>query len=101
MEIQDYIKLLRPEPMFGTDIVNVCLPAEHASAIADLLEGMSAKDASWQEEHEEMIDMHNAAQEKINKAMDRIAALREENEILWSALNLATGRLRELWRPDI
>lgn len=101
MEIQDYIDMLRPEAKFGTDVENVHLPAEHASAIADLLEGLVKKldDTTNRmrasEESSESFRMEWKQEKKI--ASD----LREENKILWSALNLATGRVRELWRPDV
>lgn len=101
MEIRDYIEMLRPEPKFGTDIVNVCLPAECAYAIADLLEGLVKKldDTTNRmrasEEASEQLKMEWKQEKKI--ASD----LREENRILWSALNMATGRIRELWRQDI
>lgn len=91
MEIQDCIELLRPEPqMMGAQIANVCLPAEYASNIADLLEGLAAK---LEHDREWIQRLEKGLRDEKKVASD----LREENKILWGALNMATGRVRELW----
>lgn len=97
-EIKMYLELLRPEThMMGAEIANVCLPADHASAIADLLEGLAAKLNDASERIHTNKALNRQIEEELKQEKKAASDLREENKILWSALNLATGRVRELW----
>ena len=91
-EIKMYLEMLRPEKIrvneFGRETFEI--HADHASAIADLLEGLEAK---LEHDREWIQRLEKGLRDEKKAASD----LREENKILWDALNMATGRVRELW----
>ena len=98
-EIKMYLEMLRPEEIrvneFGRETIEIHV--DHASAIADLLEGFAAKLDDVTNRMHAFREASEEFKSELKQEKKAASDLREENKILWSALNLATGRVRELW----